>query len=133
MKTRRISFHQSVFQLILIATCMMLLSAVAQAQRYIQTNLVSSIPGVGTNPTNPLDTQLVNAWGLARSVTSPWWVSDNGSGFSTLYNGVGTKQGLVVTIPVPMGLAPPSKPTGVVFNGTGDFGLNGSPAVFIFA
>jgi len=57
---------------------LLLYPSAAFAQHYIQTNLVSSIPGVGTNPTNPLDTQLINAWGLARSATSPWWVSDNG-------------------------------------------------------
>ena len=103
------------------------------AQHYIQTNLVSSIPGVGTNPTNPLDADLMNAWGLARSPTSPWWVADNKTGLSTIYNGAGTKQGLVVTIPVPMGQSSPSAPTGVVFNGTSDFQLpGGSPARFIF-
>ncbi|PYV42811.1 MAG: TIGR03118 family protein, partial [Acidobacteria bacterium] len=88
-----------------------------------------------TNPTNPLDTQLINAWGLTRSVTSPWWVSDNHTGLSTLYNGAGTKLGLVVTIPVPPGGSAPSAPTGVVFNGTSDFSLPGStpaPARFIF-
>jgi uncharacterized protein (TIGR03118 family) len=103
------------------------------AQHYIETDLVSSIPGRGTNPTNPLDTQLVNSWGLARSTASPWWVADNGTGVSTIYNGVGTKQGLVVTIPPPKGQAGPSKPTGVVFNGTSEFHLsNGMPARFIF-
>jgi uncharacterized protein (TIGR03118 family) len=88
---------------------------------------------VGTSSTNPLDAQLVNAWGLARSPTSFWWVADNGTGISTLYDGTGTKQSLVVTIPVPTGHAPPSKPTGVVFNGTSEFVLpNGMPARFIF-
>jgi len=110
----------------------LLLSPSLFAQHYIQTNLVSSIPGVGTNPTNPLDTQLINSWGLARSPSSPWWVADNGTGLSTLYNGAGTKQGLVVTIPVPAGQAGPSAPTGVVFNGTSDFQLSGAPARFIF-
>lgn len=112
---------------------LLLLPSTGFAQHYTQTNLVSSIGGVGTNPVNPTDSQLVNAWGLTRSVTSPWWVSDNGTGLSTIYNGAGNKQGLVVTIPVPMGAAGPSKPTGVVFNGTSDFALpaNGK-ATFIF-
>jgi uncharacterized protein (TIGR03118 family) len=102
-------------------------------QHYIQTNLVASFPGVGTNATNPRDTDLINSWGLARSVTSPWWVADNGTGLSTIYNGVGTKQGLIVTIPVPMNQTPPSAPTGMVANGTSDFKLpNGNPARFIF-
>jgi hypothetical protein len=93
-------------------------------QHYVQSNLVSSMSGVGTNPTNPVDPQLVNAWGLARSTTSFWWVADNGTGGSTLYDGTGTKQqNTVVTIPLPMGHAGPSKPTGVVFNGTSEFVL----------
>jgi uncharacterized protein (TIGR03118 family) len=115
------------------AVVALLLSPPVFAQHYTQTNLVSSIPGLGTNPTNPLDPQLVNSWGLARSTTSPWWVADNGTGVATIYNGAGTKQGLVVTIPPPQGQAGPSKPTGVVFNGTSDFLLsNGKPATFIF-
>src|SRR5262249_55279513 len=56
----------------------------------------------------------------------------NKTGVSTIYNGTGTKNSMVVTIPVPMG-AGPSAPTGVVFNGTSDFLLpNGMPARFIF-
>jgi uncharacterized protein (TIGR03118 family) len=117
----------------MFALFVLVLSPSVFAQHYIQTDLVSSIPKLGTNPTNPLDTQLINSWGLTRSTSSPWWVADNGTGLSTLYNGVGTKQGLVVTIPVPMGQAGPSTPTGVVFNGTSDFHLsNGMPARFIF-
>ena len=112
---------------------LLLFPSAAFAQHYSQTNLVSSIPGVGTNPTNPLDTQLINAWGLTRGATSPWWVSDNGTGLSTLYDGAGTKRALVVTIPVPPGGSPPSAPTGVVVNGTTDFVLpGGMPANFIF-
>jgi len=89
----------------------LLFSPAAFAQHYTQTSLVSSIPGIGTNPTNPLDPQLINSWGLTRSPTSFWWIADNGTGGSMLYNGVGTKQGLVVTIPVPPGGSPPSTPT----------------------
>jgi uncharacterized protein (TIGR03118 family) len=118
----------------LFAFCLASTPAAAFAQHDVQTNLVSSIPNVGTNPTNGLDTQLVNAWGLTRGVTTPWWISDNGAGVSTLYNGVGTKQSIVVTIPVPPSGSPPSAPTGVIFNGTStDFLLpNGMAARFIF-
>src|SRR5438552_16177243 len=104
---KRILKFREIFALLMLA-----LPSTVFAQHYIQTNLVSSIPAVGTNPTNPLDPQLINAWGLARSTTSPWWVADNGTGLSTIYNGVGTKQSLVVTIPVPPGGSPPSAPTG---------------------
>jgi uncharacterized protein (TIGR03118 family) len=116
----------------ILTLSLLLLRPEVFAQRYIETNLVSSIPGVGTNPTNPLDPQLVNSWGITRSPTSPWWIADNGTGLATIYNGVGTKQGLVVTIPPPMGGAPPAAPTGTVFNGTSDFKLGGLPAAFIF-
>src|SRR6478672_4261632 len=106
-----------------VLAVLLLLPSTGFAQHYTQTNLVSSIRGTGTNPVNPLDQQLVNPWGLTRSVTSPWWVADNGTGVSTLYNGVGNKNALFVTIPVPTGVAGPAKPTGVVFNGTSDFAL----------
>ena len=56
-----------------------------QFQHYQQTNLVSDISGAA----KVLDPNLVNAWGLARSSTSPWWVADNGMGVSTLYDGTG--------------------------------------------
>src|SRR5256714_3926981 len=93
------------------------LSTNALAQHYQQTNLVSDVPGLA--PT--IDPRLVNPWGLARSASSPWWVADNGTGMSTLYNGSGGIVPLVVTIPVPPGGTPPSSPTGVVFNGGSDF------------
>src|SRR5262249_5472868 len=99
----------------IFAVFALLLSPSLFAQHYIETDLDSSKAVSGTNP---LDTQLVNSWGLARSTTSPWWIADNGAGVSTIYNGVGMRQTLVVTIPPPMGQAGPSKPTGVVFNGT---------------
>jgi uncharacterized protein (TIGR03118 family) len=93
------------------------LSRNAFAQRFQQTNLVSDVPGMA--PTT--DPNLVNPWGLARSASSPWWVADNGTGVSTLYNGAGAIVPLVVTIPVPPGGTPPSAPTGTVFNGGPDF------------
>jgi uncharacterized protein (TIGR03118 family) len=108
-------------------------SATSFGQRYTQTNLVSDIPNVAA----VTDTNLVNAWGISYSPTGPFWVSDNGTGLSTLYLGDGTPVNLVVTIPPPLGGAPPSTPTGQVFNGTNDFVVkNGdlsAPALFIFA
>ena len=104
-----------------------LVSASAEAQ-YVQTNLVSNIPGLAATT----DPDLQNPWGMSFSNTSPFWVSDNGTGLSTLYNGNGVKQGLVVTIPLPTG--GPSAPTGQVFNNAAAFQLsNGSNATFMFA
>jgi uncharacterized protein (TIGR03118 family) len=93
----------------------------AIAQAYQQTNLVSDIQGLAQNPTSgEPDTQLVNPWGLIASPTSPWWVADNNAGVSTLYNGQGVKQGLVVNIPSPVsGVA--GTPTAVVFTGAAGF------------
>jgi uncharacterized protein (TIGR03118 family) len=79
---------------------------------YQVTNLVSDLPGVAQIQ----DTNLVNAWGLTRGPTSPWWVADNGTGVSTLYRGDGSIVPLVVTIPTAAGGTPPSAPTGTVFN-----------------
>jgi uncharacterized protein (TIGR03118 family) len=72
---------------------------------------------------NATDPDLVNPWGVSFSATSPFWVSDNGTGRSTLYNSLGVKQGLVVAMP--SGAEPV---TGQVFNGTSSF--NGDTFVF---
>ncbi len=112
-----------------IGTAALLLSSFAFAQQYTQTNLVSDVAGKAT----VTDPNLKNAWGLARSATSPWWVADNATGLSTLYNAAGAIQGLVVTVPPPKDGTGPSAPTGVVFNGSTDFAVAPkAPAVFIF-
>src|SRR5438105_3732175 len=80
-----------------------LLPQPAAAQHYKQTNLVSDVPGLAAST----DPDLVNPWGLTRSATSPWWVSDNGTGKSTLYNGAGNKLALVVTVAPPRAARPP--------------------------
>jgi hypothetical protein len=59
------------------------------------TDLVSNQPGVAPNT----DAHLVNAWGLVQRPNGPFWVSDNGTGFSTLYTGTGLQINLVVSIP----------------------------------
>jgi len=100
------------------------------------TNLVSDIPGRAA----VTDPDLVNPWGIAFKPTtpgatgSPFWIADNGKGVATLYDSTGAKIPLTVTIPAPAGSAAgaTSAPTGMVFNGTSDFKVSGSPAVFIF-
>lgn len=113
-----------------------LLPSLTLAQHYKQTNLVSDLPGMAP----VTDSNLVNPWGLSRSSTSPWWVSDNNSGFATLYNGAGAIIPIngtgTVTIPPPKNASPgtTATPTGTVFNGSPDFVLpNSHPARFIFA
>jgi hypothetical protein len=113
----------------------------------LQTNLVSDLPDVAA----VLDPHLVNPWGVYESGGSPFWVSDNGAGVSTLYQVPGAGgtpvsiNPLVVNIPTPVGFDG-GTPTGTVFNNHGGAGgafqitgLNnaGQPAsasaVFLFA
>jgi uncharacterized protein (TIGR03118 family) len=106
----------------------------------LQTNLVSDLPGVAQQQ----DPQLINPWGIATSSTSPFWISDNNAGVSTLYNTAGAKQGLIVSIPIPPSpLDASGTPTGAVnTNGAGGFNVSGfsktgapasAPAIFLFA
>jgi uncharacterized protein (TIGR03118 family) len=77
------------------------------------------------------DAGLRNAWGMSYSPSSPFWVSSNGAGTSTLYSvdpitQVTVKQGLTVTIPGAGSV------TGQLFNskaGTGAF--NGDLFLFV--
>jgi uncharacterized protein (TIGR03118 family) len=84
------------------------------------------------------DGKLVNPWGISMSATSPFWISNNGSGTTTLYNTAGepfpVAAPLIVKIPAGPGRSGPSKPTGQVQNGTTGFEVaKGKPAAFIFA
>jgi uncharacterized protein (TIGR03118 family) len=113
-------------------TALVLISeGVCFAQHYTQTNLVSNVPGVAP----VTDPQLINPWGLSRGSGSPWWISDSATGVSTLYNGPGEKQSLVVTIPPANVTTPTGTPTGTIFNGSQtDFLLApGKPAAFLFS
>ncbi|MDE3065949.1 MAG: TIGR03118 family protein [Verrucomicrobiota bacterium] len=97
---------------------------------YTQHNLVSDVPGLA----DITDTNLLNPWGIAFSATGPFRISDNHSGLSTVYDGTGTPQSLVVAIPPPAGGAPPAAPTGIVFNNTTNFIVaSNAAAKFIFA
>jgi uncharacterized protein (TIGR03118 family) len=99
---------------------------------YSWTNFQSDIPGVAQH----VDENLVNPWGMAASANGTIWVSDNGTGVSTLYGQDGTARSLVVTIPTAARNRGTGNPTGVVFNNTEFFQVtkNGTsaPAFFIF-
>jgi uncharacterized protein (TIGR03118 family) len=119
---------------LLTSVAVLMFSSLALAQHYTQTNLVSN---VGAAPTN--DPNLQNAWGLVASPGSPWWLSNNAGGTSTLYsvNATGTAATivpLVVTVPNAPSQSAPGSPTGIMFNGSPtDFLLApGKPARFIF-
>jgi uncharacterized protein (TIGR03118 family) len=99
----------------------------ACADSYTQTNLVSDVPGLAATT----DPNLKNPWGVSFSATSPFWVSNQASGNSTLYDGTGAITPLVVTIPGSS--AGPSGPTGQVFNNSTGFAIGkGAAASFIF-
>ncbi|HEY4051661.1 MAG TPA: TIGR03118 family protein [Acidobacteriaceae bacterium] len=108
------------------------LGIAAHAQHYNQTNLVGSSPGIAP-VTDPL---LVDDWGLARASNKSWWANDNDTGVSTLYNGAGAKNPLVVTIPpVDPQKSTKGSPTGIISSGsTTDFLIgSGQAAQFVFA
>jgi uncharacterized protein (TIGR03118 family) len=112
----------------------LIMGAACFAQHYTQTNLVSNTAGVAP----VTDPQLINPWGLSRGSGSPWWISDNATGFSTLYDGSGTKQSLIVTVPPADPndkKTPTGTPTGTIFNGSPtDFLLApGKAAAFLFS
>jgi uncharacterized protein (TIGR03118 family) len=124
-----------------VAACLglglLMISAPAEAQ-YQLTNLVSNQIHSHATTIDPL---LANPWGLARSAGSPWWLSDNDTGWSTLYTATGTEESLKVTIPTAgngpveaKGLNGPGTPTGIVANGSKtDFQVGGVSSSFIFA
>src|SRR5258706_13877894 len=112
-----------------LATLLLLLVPVAASAQantahgfYQQTNLVPDLPNIAKFQ----DPNLLNPWGLSHGPTTPWCVSHNGAGVSTLYNGGGQafplppNSPLVVTIPPPAG-----SPAGTTATATGH-GLNGT-------
>ena len=117
----------------LLSLAVALFTAVsARADTYSWTNFQSDIHGVAQHT----DSNLVNPWGMAVGSTGTIWVSDNGTGVSTLYNQDGTAVPLVVEIPTSAGNNDGANPTGTVVNNTQSFqvrknGVSG-PAIFIF-
>jgi len=112
---------------ICLGLAVLLVSSVALAQ-YQLTNLDSNQIGAAKH----IDPLQVNGWGLARGSGGPFWVSDQGSGWSTLYTGQGVKEGLEVLIPSATG-AGPGQPTGIVINSSSDFQIGGKNSFFLFA
>ena len=103
---------------------------------FVATSLVSNVnsasnPYSGSNA----DLHLVNAWGIAFNPQGFVWVANNGTSTSTLYDGDGVAQSLVVSIPA--GKVGPAKPTGIVFNGSSAFAVTqgsvSGASAFIFA
>ena len=104
-----------------------------RADTYSWTNFQSDIPGVAQH----VDPNLVNPWGMSVSPSGTIWVSDNGTGVSTLYHQDGTAAPLVVTIPTAARNRGVGNPTGQVFNSAQPFfqvtkNGNSATAIFIF-
>jgi uncharacterized protein (TIGR03118 family) len=136
------SFHPLRDGVLVLAAAVLAVPAVSAAgnswdcsdsNNYVRRNLVADEAGKAEH----VDPELINPWGIAFNPFGAVWISDNGTGFSTLYDGNGIKQSLVVTIPSPPGDVEKGKPTGIVFNGSNDFvisqGAASGPARFIFA
>ena len=90
---------------------------------YVQHNLVSD----GAITADHTDPNLVNAWGVAFNPNGFVWVANNHTGTSTLYDGNGNPQSLVVNIPTPMADSGGS-PTGIVYNASSGFVVTGAAA-----
>ena len=106
---------------------------------FTETDLVSD----GSVPAVTVDPNLVNPWGISfNDDEGPFWVSDNGTGVTTIYDGAGNIQTVAghtaITIATPPGHSDPAKPTGQVYN-EGEHGFQIShgghtaSSVFLFA
>jgi uncharacterized protein (TIGR03118 family) len=129
----RFSSRPAITHWALIVSGSLALVLPAAGQHYLQTNLTADQSGAAAL----MDTNLVNPWGMSRSSGSPWWISDNGTGKSTLYDGTGAAKSLVVTIPPDdPAVSPTGTPTGTVFNYSTGFdlvaGTATSKAAFLF-
>jgi uncharacterized protein (TIGR03118 family) len=129
---RVLQYYAKAILLFTSVTMLTLVPRQSIASIYVQTNLTSDVPGLAANT----DPNLKNPWGISYSATSPFWVSNQMSGNSTLYNGAGLPQ----PQPTPLIVTTPGTPatafsgaTGQVNAGlAGNFLLNGTPASFIF-
>jgi uncharacterized protein (TIGR03118 family) len=134
IKPMKTTYAYTKIVLLLLGAAMFTLAS-ARADTYSWTNFQSDIAGVAQHT----DPNLVNPWGMAASSNGTngiIWVSDNGTGVSTLYHQDGTALSLVVTIPTAKQNRGTGNPTGVVSNTTQSFPVtkNGTsaPARFIF-
>lgn len=114
-----------------LVALVVILTGLANAASYRPKFLTSDQAGTAPN----IDPNLINPWGISFSATGDFWVANNNSGTSTLYDSNGVPQSLVVTIPSASGSAA-GVPTGTVFNATTGFtitkGTKSGPALFLF-
>jgi len=116
------------FLILCIISILTAAPVVAQTNSYQQTNLVSDISGMASHT----DPKLVNPWGISFFPGQPFWIADNNSGFSTLYDATGASQSPTVLIPPPNGSTASATPTGTVANSTSGFVVGSGPSLFLF-
>jgi uncharacterized protein (TIGR03118 family) len=104
------------------------ITAAAQGNSYQQTNLVSDMAGAAAHT----DPKLVNPWGISFVPGQPFWIADNNSGYSTIYDANGVTQLAPVLIPSPPGSPNRGTPTGTVINQTGGFKVGNIASQFLF-
>jgi len=101
---------------------------------YLQTNIVSDIPGLARFT----DPQLTNPWGVSFDPGGPFWISDNGTGLSTLYDAAGRSVSVAVSVPGSGGVftGTAGMPTGTIFNPGPGFQISEegrtAPGLFLF-
>src|SRR5882724_5954807 len=101
---------------------LLFIGSLSGANTYLVHNLVSDVAGMADH----VDPNLINPWGNAFSPASPFWIGNNHTGTSTLYDGTGTAIPLVVNVPS-------ESVTGVIFNGTqNSFQISGQTPLFLF-
>src|ERR1017187_4316126 len=121
-------YSRSLYVTVLLLTAARLASAATPANGYLVHNLTADQPGIA----DFTDPNLVNPWGFATSSGSPFWVTDGGTGLSTVYSSNGAPSATHPTVPPSAKGDSPSTPTGIVFNGTGGFLVQGKVPNFIF-
>ena len=110
-----------------ILTLTLVAASTSALAQYKLTKLTANQPGKAKH-TDPL---LVNGWGLAYGPGNPFWVSDAGNGWSTLYDGMGVPQSLQVIVPTANGTGFGS-PTGIAFNAAPEFKIRNWASLFLF-
>ncbi|MBI1394932.1 MAG: TIGR03118 family protein [Betaproteobacteria bacterium] len=110
--------RSTAYVLVLLGTTIGMVDVASAA--YTRTDLVADQPGAASL----VDPHLVNAWGLSYGPGGPFWISANGTGETTVYDGSGATILAPVSIPPLAG----SSPTGQVFNGGSGFG----GSIFLF-
>lgn len=123
--------YQAIRHNLIVAVLLVLALSLASNVAFAACGLAYAATTLVKNTGKHGDTQLINPWGLAYGPSAPFWLSDQGSGLSTLYTGTGAKQSLVVTIPPAAGTGLGS-PTGIVYNGSSEFQIDNWTSAFIF-